>query len=148
MTNRPMFLGLGSHHGDDQAGWLVIDRLHQCGVPVANAVAVSSPDEIWHRRIHDRKLILCDATVDPGKVGTIRQWSWPGVQLPELHHGTHDFPLGAVLTLGQTLELCPAKVVIWTIAGRRFSAGDEISPSVRQAAISLANTLYEEFSHA
>lgn len=148
MTGPPLFVGLGSHHGDDQAGWLVIDKLHQLGVSAADAVALAAPDEIWHRHVHDRQVILCDASADPGREGTIRQWSWPGVDLPDGRRGTHDFPLGAVLSLGQTLDLCPATVVIWTIAGSRFAAGDEMSASVRQAAETLANALFEEFSHA
>ena len=148
MTSQPLFLGLGSPHGDDQAGWLVIDRLHRCGVPAADAVALSSPDEIWHQSIQGRDLILCDAADDPGRAGTICRWHWPGVRLPECRHGTHDFPLGEVLSLGQLLGLCPAEVVLWTISGSRFTADDELSSSVRQAVELLANTLYEEFCHA
>lgn len=148
MTNQPLLLGLGSPHGDDQAGWLVIDRLHQYGVPATDAVALLSPDEIWHRSITGRELILCDAAIDPGGAGKIRRWNWPGVRLPECRHSTHDFPLGEVLSLGQTLGLCPDKVVLWTVSGSRFTAGDELSPMVRQAAEELANSLYEDFRHA
>lgn len=148
MMNRPLFLGLGSPHGDDQAGWLVIEFLHRCGVPVADAMALHSPDEIYHRCALDRELILCDAAAGTYATGTIRRWLWPGFPLPERRHGSHDLPLGEVLSLGQTLGLCPAEVVIWTITGNHFAPGDEISASVRKAAESLANSLCEECGHA
>lgn len=148
MTNRPLFLGLGSPHGDDQAGWLVIERLHQRGVSTADAVALNSPNEIWDRCTPDRQLILCDAAVGIGADGTVRHWNWPGVLLPERSVGTHDFPLGEVLTVGQSLGLCPPEVVIWTISASKFAPEDEMSFAVRQAAVSLAQRLYEECVHA
>jgi len=143
MRNCPLFLGLGSPHGDDQAGWLVINCLHQRGVATGDAVALPSPDQIWHVCSADRELVLCDAAAGPGQVGTIQRWNWPGVRLPERCRGTHDLPLGDVLCLGQSLGLCPSEITIWTISGSRFSPCDELSPSVREAAERLASSLYE-----
>ncbi len=143
MSNCPLILGLGSPHGDDRAGWLVIAALHQRGVSAVDAVALPSPDHLWHVCSGDRELVLCDAADGPGQEGTILHWNWPGVRLPELRRGTHDFPLGEVLSLGRSLGMCPSDVTIWTISGSRFSASDEPSPSVREAAETLANSLYE-----
>ncbi len=148
MTNRMLFLGLGSPHGDDQAGWLVINRLHKCGVCAAEAVALPSPVEIWDRCTADRELVVFDASSGGDGSGIVRRWVWPRVSLPTRRYGTHDLPLEDVLSLGQTLGLCPAEVVVWTISGVRFAPGEEPSSIVRAAAESLATSLYEEFSHA
>lgn len=144
MTNRTLFVGLGSPHGDDRAGWLVMDRLRDCGVAATDAVALQSPDEIWQHSTADRELAICDAAVDLGDVGTICRWVWPGVRLPEGRHGSHDLPLHEVLVLGQTLGMCPANVVIWTITGGCFVPDAEVSPAVRAAAVSLADSLWRD----
>ena len=126
----------------------MIERLQQSGVSTADAVALNSPNEIWDRCTPDRKLILCDAAVGIGADGTVKNWNWPGMELPEGCHGTHDFPLGEVLSLGQSLGLITAEVAIWTISASQFAPEDDMSPAVRQAAVSLAQRLYEECVHA
>lgn len=148
MTHRALVLGLGSPHGDDRAGWLVVEQLRRSGVAAADAVALQSPDEIWQHSAADRELVLCDAAVEAGTVGSVHRWVWPGVQLPERRHGSHDFPLQEVLSLGQTLGLCPAVVVIWTITGHQFTPHADASPAVHAAAISLATSLRRECCHA
>ena len=42
----PLIVGLGSHHGDDQAGWLVIDRLQERGYPTSRLVRLRKPADL------------------------------------------------------------------------------------------------------
>lgn len=148
MTDRPLVLGLGSPHGDDQAGWLVIQHLHERGVSTDNAVALPSPADIWQRCTAGQALVICDACVDVGEIGTMRRWTWPEIAFAQHSWGTHDLSLHEVLSLGQTLDLCPDQVIVWTITGVQFGPLDPVSLPVNASAGQLAETLYEEYFRA
>jgi hydrogenase maturation protease len=145
MTTTVQILGLGSPHGDDQAGWLVIDALQNRGVSLVVAACLRSPDELLDRCDATHQVVLCDACVDHGEPGTLARWNWPETPLPSRRNGTHDLALGDVLTLGQTLGIGPQTVTLWTITGCRFEPGQPASAAVQQAAVQLADLLLQEW---
>src|SRR5579885_1569269 len=100
MTGR-LIVGLGSPHGDDQAGWRVISALHARGFPVTSARAASTPADIWNWCRSDHDLTICDANADGHPAGTLRSIVWPTEALPTHSHGTHSLPLGTILELGR-----------------------------------------------
>lgn len=144
MTSLPIIIGLGSSHGDDQAGWLVIDRLHQRGVPETSARAIANPSELWTWCQRDRPLTICDAILNGAPVGSAKQWSWPSKQFDDRFSGTHDLSLAEVMTLGAELGLLPTTAIVWTITASACVPGTGPSPSVSRAAEVLADRLYEE----
>lgn len=123
MSARPrLVLGLGSPHGDDQAGWLVVDALHRLQVSPDVARKLVDPTEVWVWADPGAELIVCDACQGTGPGGTVREWSWPQDVLPvPVQRTTHSYPLVEVLELGQALGLCPEQVLLWTIEGRVFA---------------------------
>lgn len=144
MIPQPIFIGLGSSHGDDQAGWLVIHRLHECGVSQKKAIAITNPSELWTWCQRDRPLTICDAILTGDPAGSAKQWSWPSKQFDDRFSGTHDLSLAEVMTLGAELGLLPATAIVWTITASACLPGTGPSSSVSRAAEVLADRLYEE----
>uniref|UniRef100_A0A7C2P0M4 Hydrogenase maturation protease n=1 Tax=Schlesneria paludicola TaxID=360056 RepID=A0A7C2P0M4_9PLAN len=143
MTSPPLIIGLGSPHGDDQAGWLVIARLRALGLPASQAVPARTPADLWDWCRSDRALTVCDACVDVGPPGTLKRWVWPEHCLPSTCGGTHDLSLGVVLSLGRELGSFPANVVVWTITGASFAPNAAASEVVLSACEHLAGRLTE-----
>lgn len=144
MTSPSMIIGLGSAHGDDQAGWLVIDRLRERGYPQELARAIGNPSELWTWCQRDQTLTICDAILDDGPAGSLKQWDWPTQPFDARFSGTHDVPLAEVLALGAELGLLPACAAVWSICGTAFEPGTAPSSAVAQAAEQLADRLFEE----
>lgn len=149
-TGRPrLILGLGSPHGDDVAGWLTIDALHRDGVPRSTARRVSDPTDLWNWVTKETDLLLIDACIGTGPVGTLRKHVWPHMLLPSNGpRNSHRFPLGEALTLGRTLQLCPETVIVWTIEGHWFEPETMPDPAVVAAAERLADSLVRSEYHA
>lgn len=145
MTDRPLVIGLGSPHGDDQAGWLVIARLLERGASPTVVRAVAHPAQLWDWWEAGQALIVCDLSLGDGPPGTIHRRVWPHDPLPhEPLAGTHDMPLTEVLRLGAALDDPPREVVVWTISGGQCEAATGSSRAVSAAAQSLGDALWEQ----
>ena len=62
----PLIVGLGSHHGDDQAGWLVLDRLRERGYPATRLARLQHPADLLD--VIDAEQCLMPTTVTPTTV--------------------------------------------------------------------------------
>jgi len=146
--SHPLAVGVGSPHGDDRAGWLVIERLHELGVSKADARIVQSPTELCHLGSPQRPLLVCDAGRSDAAAGIIDVCTWPAQSLPVCRGGTHDVSLGDALSLSLHLGAIPSTVAIWIINGRDFRPLSEPSRAVIIAAAQLADHLWSEWHHA
>lgn len=123
-----MVAGVGSPHGQDLAGWLVIDALEEDlqGYPSSMVLCVklqtpidlldraalgsdtgSSEEPIW---------ILIDACVgiDPGAV---RRWRWPEIPgEPATRSSTHALGLIDTIRLAESLGILAKKVWIYGVS--------------------------------
>ncbi len=165
----PIVIGLGSYHGDDQAGWLVISRLRERSVPEVRLACLQHPSELLDVIEADRDLVICDACVGNEPTGSIHQWTWePGQiiqhrhsesdenrihrkdrDLPHQHRsGSHNLSLFDVLELGYSLGTFPESVEIWTIEGEFWVPGTEPSVRVQSASVSVADSIWERHRHA
>lgn len=148
MSGNRLIVGLGSPHGDDQAGWRVIDHLHAAGLSQDEARAAPTPAALWDWCSSQCDLTVCDASDDGAAPGRIHRWRWPDDPFPARASGTHDLPLSEVLAIGVTLGCLPTHVTIWTISGAAFGAGRETSPEVLTASARLAEVLRGALCHA
>ncbi|WLD10379.1 hydrogenase maturation protease [Planctellipticum variicoloris] len=145
----PLIVGLGSPHGDDQAGWLVIDWLHTLGADVQSARKAVHPGDLWSWAEAGRALTVCDAGHANGQPGRVGRWTWPEDRLEGSRlGGTHDLPLADVLMLGRQTGCCPERVEIWTIEGVQFEPLGAVSPAVAEGARRVAETLWRGVDHA
>jgi Ni,Fe-hydrogenase maturation factor len=158
-------VGLGSHHGDDQAGWLVMDRLQQRNFPPQQMTRLRHPIDLLDVIDTEMSLVICDACCGSGNPGRIHQGIWSaenspdqilgprrdesGLSLiPQFHSGSHTLPLIEVLMLGRQLGCGPSFAKIWTIEGGMWAPGTSPSTAIQAAAAVVAEAIWEQTFHA
>jgi len=144
--------GLGSAHGDDQAGWLVAENVAlQCrGHRDITVRKAAIPLDVldWLEGVD--VLHVCDACEATPRHGNLHRFKLIGEQLvdsinslrPELYttlrslpsRGSHDFGLPDVLRLATEIQQLPKQVIVWAIAGTNFQAGAEMTAEATSAA--------------
>ena len=175
--NCPIVIGLGSDHGDDQAGWLVVDDLHRRRFPNENLVRLNHPAGLldalnWDSEVKGQKVILCDACIGKGQPGAVHRLKWTkeGLtpMLPEAdepiadqelvrttchpvynrHSASHDVSIFELMELGVNLGWSPYSVEIWTVEGTGWNPGTDPSPSVVAAVSHVADEIWKESQDA
>jgi hydrogenase maturation protease len=143
---RTLIVGIGSPHGDDQAGWLLARELEQ--VAPARNIAVrtaASPAQLLHWLSGIDRLIVVDACQGLGPPGTYARWQWPTPAIMRAAWSTsHDVSLPAALSLAEKLRRLPAKVIIWGIQGQTAFPLDEVSPRVTDVISQVTHCVMEE----
>ncbi|WP_010585298.1 hydrogenase maturation protease [Schlesneria paludicola] len=141
---RPLVVGLGGRHGDDEAGWLVIQRLQELGYAHDRLFRARHPAEVLDVIDANTELIICDACRGAGAPGMFLQLHWPTDQLVYARpNSSHEFSLSDTLELGAQLDSGPRMVEIWAIEGEVWCAGAEVSPVVRAAATQVAELIWD-----
>lgn len=145
MHQQTLVVGIGSHHGDDQLGWLVAKKLagglgDHCQV----RIALTPLDLLdWIDQCH--MLYLVDACQGQGQPGMVHRWTWPNAAIRlSRWSGTHDFDLPAVLTLADELGQLPRQVVIWAIERDCYSTQESISSTLVKSIDMVANRILGE----
>lgn len=131
--------GIGSPHGDDQAGWEAARRLAALPLAGCTVVAARTPADLLNWLGVFRRWILCDACTGSGPVGTLRCWRWPAPELDRLSFaGTHQFTLPDVLRLAEAMGELPECVELWTVEADTSVQ----SPAVASAVAALVDRLH------
>ena len=151
-VTRLLFVGLGSPHGDDQAGWLVASKLQQrlAGQPETLACRLAkSPSDLPDWLDDVTHLIVCDCCESPTQLGKLRLWHWPADRFVRTRSSSsHQLGLPDVLDLATNIGRLPPRVEIWAIGGGRFAPETEPSALVREACQRLVLQLSEGFARA
>jgi len=134
MCSDRLIVGIGSDHGDDQAGWLVVDALAPHVAPRSTARKAKAPLDLLDWLEGVRWLAICDACRGAGPVGCWHRWNWPADDLP-FHHpaGSHSYGLLESLGLADRLGILPELVWIWGI-----EIGDALPDGVVAEAVAAA----------
>ena len=144
-----LIVGLGSPHGDDQAGWLAVDALSRRAAGVGTLRKAADPTELWAWMTADSELTLVDACVSGEPTGQIRRLEWPADRLDgDGCRTTHAVPLSEILETARRLGIGPSSATIWVIAGRAFFPATTPSAEVASAAERLAGLIATEVVHA
>ena len=135
MHGRPLLIvGVGSPHGDDQAGWLAVDRLRpHLPVEVVAHKASGGLDLLSLLEGHE-ELIVVDASAPAGHAGMLRTLEWPCPELadsPAL--STHGMSLVESLRIAELLGCLPQRVSLYTIEANAASPGESVSDPVALA---------------
>ena len=140
-----LIVGLGSPHGDDQLGWVAIDRLMP-RVPrgIVALKARGGVELLEYLEGHDRAIVI-DASVPAGQPGLIRSYAWPCPDLARCAPATtHGLSLIEALLLAETLCRLPRFVTIHTIEARDTSPVGTLSADVsRQLGVLVESMLAE-----
>lgn len=145
----PLVVGLGSHSGDDQAGWLILDRLRDLGYPESSLRKAAHPADILDVLDRSNTFVICDACHGGGPPGTVHCWPWPSQQVRTMHaHGTHDMGLNETLELACFLGWSPHSVEIWAVEGHAWSPATSMGSDVRTATQTAAEAIRRKYSDA
>lgn len=151
-SEHTLIVGIGSAHGDDQAGWLVVTELQRqvCRQRQGLTFRVAkSPSDLLNWFGDVARLIICDARESPTFSSDIGHWRWPSKEFTRTRSASsHQLGLADVLDLAMTLNCLPAQTELWAIGGSSFAPGSEPSLQVRSACVALANRLAEELARA
>jgi hydrogenase maturation protease len=169
IVSRPFVIGLGSHHGDDQAGWLVVRRLRERNYPEALLACLQHPAELLDMIEPGQHLVICDACCGNGDPGAIHCGIWhpanrvqqrsSGLKgsLPRFEEdaakdlsrkGSHELSLFEVMELGYSLNCLPEFVDIWTVEGEAWVPGTCPSATIHLAAARVADLIWEKSQNA
>jgi hydrogenase maturation protease len=126
-----VIVGVGSPHGDDQLGWLAIDRLRPRLSSGTSAEKVHGGVEILEiLEGHDAAVII-DSARPAGLPGTRRVFTWPCPELAQVASvSTHSLGVVEALNLAETIGSLPRCVRIHTIEAHDTSPGAQLSASV------------------
>ncbi|RMF36813.1 MAG: hydrogenase maturation protease [Planctomycetota bacterium] len=140
-----LVVGLGSPHGDDQAGWLATDALAQRFPPNDPVLRkANSASELLDWIDGVGRLIIVDACLGLNRPGEFRCWRWPHRAMAiGKWAGSHDMPLAAVLDLAHRLGRLPPRVEVWGIQSGEQQLGDDLSAAVRDALPYLVDAIVE-----
>jgi hydrogenase maturation protease len=131
MMPRTTLVGLGSFHGDDRAGWEVVERLARERDSLTCKV-LRSPGELLDVLEGAERLVICDACAPNVSPGSVHCWHWPADEfLCRRASGSHDLPLADALRLAEQLGRLPPSVMVWGIEGANFRPGSTMSPAAR-----------------
>jgi hydrogenase maturation protease len=145
--NGILIAGLGSHHGADAIGWLVVRTLKRL-IPALSIVEAASPAEILDFAVEMSWLVICDGCQGAGPPGSIHRWRWPHTELRLLQSsGTHDLSLHDVLRLGETLATVPGVIDLWGVEVPCDSLSSDLQ-WLDQVASNAAAQIYAELTHA
>jgi hydrogenase maturation protease len=153
MKARPDFdvvvAGFGSPHGDDRAGWQVVEKLSQTPGLQARLVTIREGTQLVSELEGCRKLIAVDACRSSRPPGTITRFRWPDTRIRQCHnHSTHGIGLCNALDLAGQLDRLPSEVEVYGIEIGGLNSVTELSCEVEQAVEELAGILASELREA
>lgn len=133
-------VGLGSPHGDDRAGWDIIDRLAaRSEIAVAKARDGVDLLQMFAEREH---VLVIDAAVPRGNPGRLNRFRWPDSDLNGVTaSSTHALGLVDALRLAEAIGRAPRRLTIITIEAKEFSPCSSLSEEVDESADRLVEAL-------
>jgi len=139
-----LIVGIGSPHGDDQLGWIVVDelevRLRERSTPPTWAPRpwwetrrAAAPVDLLDWLPGPSRLILVDACESAGQAEPWRRLAGADIaSAPTRAAAGHLLGLPTVLDLARNLQRLPDRVELWAIRGESFGPGS--SPSEQAVA--------------
>lgn len=140
---KTLVVGLGSPHGDDQAGWMVVDLLSS-NLEESETILrkANSPAQLLNWLGGSERLVICDACTGLGAIGDIKRWEWPAAEILQASwSGTHDLSLPDVLRVAEGLDQLPPNVVVRAIEIREHNPFAMISRELKLALPTLTNAV-------
>ena len=143
-------IGVGNRFRRDDAAGLEVARALRAR-EVGRDFAVREEEgetlallDVWEGA---RAAVLVDAVCSGAEPGTVHRIDVSRQGLPEgvrSSTSTHAVDLAGTIELARALGRLPARVVVFGIEGRRFDAGEGLSPEVRAAVERVAASVLGE----
>lgn len=115
-------IGIGSHHGDDRAGWIVAQRLLGRTDLTAEVVLLRDVADVLDHASGCDRLILIDACTSGDAPGAVKRLEWPDARLQaSWGTSTHGLSVCEALQLLERLNRCPKNIVFLGVEAQDFS---------------------------
>ena len=170
---RVLIVGIGSPHGEDRAGWNVIEQvaellspcagieLRQAVVPhdildwlkpdttthMVDASLLDSSSAVHHSRVE--RLEITGDSQNPLQVALIDACSPSTIEVAFStlrSNSTHQLDLLSVLELAAALNRLPPRLVLWTIPINPTTQEHELSSTTAEHVVACAQCIVEELS--
>lgn len=125
-------IGIGSHHGDDALGWLVVDRLEACHFEGACFRKLQNPLSVLDVLDRSEAVHVVDATAGMNPAERVRRLRFANLEdresIRQIHGiGTHDASIYLALCMAEPLGMRTDHVTIWLGNGQHFKPNSELS---------------------
>jgi len=146
---KDIVIGLGNDfRRDDGVGLYVTRQLKQL-LPQEIEIIAGLADgtdliELWDGR---SLCIVIDAVKSGSKPGMIHEFDGLKQNIPEdlfSMYSSHAFSIAKTIQLARTLKKLPAKLVVYGIEGKDFSAGQGLTPAVASAADNIIRKIVKD----
>ena len=144
-------IGIGNEYASDDAAGLLVARKLKDRAPGTVAVVEHGGEgaglrECWKNAVG---VILIDATSSGASAGTIFRFDAAAAPLPadRFHRSTHAFGLTEAIELSRSLHELPARLVVYGIEARNFSAGIGVTAEVAAAVETVAERVLQEIKN-
>jgi hydrogenase maturation protease len=141
-TKKLLVVGLGSPHGDDRIGWLIIERLRLRPDYRERCLALSTPlDLMDHLGAVDR-LVIVDALKSDQPVGTVTRRDWPEVSVEgAVARSSHGLGAMEALRLAESLGILPDAVMLIGVEIGSAEPGSTMQPILLNRLDSFVNAV-------
>lgn len=152
MTRPPLtqlIVGVGSAHGDDQAGWRLVDALMARRSQSAELRKASTPHQMidWLPGCAALHVVdACDRQTDVLRID-ISAGQIPA-EAATRSSSSHHVGVADVVELADSLGLLPQRVVLWAIPAESFDPGGPIGDRCLRQIERCADLLEQELAHA
>ena len=140
-----VIIGIGNRwRRDDGIGPWVADRLVERGLPaIEHSGEGAGLIEAWSRA---RAVIVVDATASGAAAGTLYRLDAITAELPRhfFRYSSHLFGLAEAISTARTLGRLPERLIVHGIEGGDFGFGDNFTPAVAEAAVTVVERIADE----
>jgi len=137
--------GFGSPHGDDQAGWRVVELLQRRPNLPARLAKIAEGTQLIDELAGCGRLIVVDACRGGTDLGAVTRFEWPDARVRTYHsHSTHGVGLCNALDLAARLGSLPPEVEVFGIEIGDVRPLDGLTAEVARAAAALEEVLFGE----
>lgn len=142
----PQILGLGTAYGDDQLGWIAIDRLRPLLPEGILAAKVSGGHGLLECLVGQNDVVIVDALAPAGRPGNVRSFAWPGADFVECAPwSSHGLGVLEALRFAEALGRLPLRVSIETVEAQQTLPGALLSSVVSRGLDDLIAVLLRRF---
>jgi hydrogenase maturation protease len=141
-------LGIGSPHGDDQVGWLVVERLRKSLPKKILVETIKQPIEVMQFFSGCECAILVDACKTGAPLGTVTRLCWPDARIDQCSGcSSHGFGLASSLKLAERLGVLPPRVIILGIEIPVYTSKNSLHEAAEGAMVEAERLVHEELFH-
>jgi hydrogenase maturation protease len=124
------------YRGDDGAGLVVAERLHQLGIGVSTCTGEAT--DLLQAMNGAEEVLVVDAVITGAPAGTIHEWHDGTVEFQHNSSTSHALGVAEGIALARVLGRLPERIHLYSIEAKNFKVGGEVSADLNRAADELA----------